>query len=165
MELLNTAKANNQYITDYIKFADTKIAGFIAISSVFNSIVLPILYKWLGSHEINWIFYFFWFFLIAGTVGFVGTLLFSLMALFPRGNKANSLVSFPDIASMSLSDYSDRFLKQTDQDIISEYLKHNKVLSDIALKKFKWLRCATRCCFLWISIFVFLYLIYSATAI
>ena len=165
MELLNTAKANNQYITDYIKFADTKVAGFITISSAISSLVLPSLYKWLGLHEINGLYLVYWTLLILGNLLFIGTIVSSLLALSPKATRANSLVSFPDIHDSSINEYTSRFLKLNNTEITEEYLKHNKTLSEIAFKKFKWIKIATRCCFGWIIIFGVLYLIYGATAI
>ncbi|MES2802588.1 MAG: Pycsar system effector family protein [Bdellovibrionota bacterium] len=166
MEQLTTARENNRYISDYIKVSDAKIAGFISISTAISAAVLPSFYKWLGAKPVTNSYILFWGLLILGTLFFLGTLICCLNALSPRVDTAKSLVSFPDIAKMNLSDYQDAFKKLTTDDaILMEYLKHNKALSDITLAKFKWLKKATTACYVWITIYVFLFIIYGITAL
>lgn len=164
MELLNTARESNKYITDYIKIADAKIAGYVTISSAVSALMLPNIQRWLVSQPITgWYQLYFLLFLLAAII-FMGTLLFSLRALSPRVDAADSLVSFPDISKMNTNDYILKFNKLTEQEITDEYLKHNKTLSLIATKKFYYLKCATNCCLAWVPLYLLLFLIQVFTS-
>lgn len=161
---LQTAKDINNYVTGYIKVADAKVAGFVTVSTAISSFVLPNLYKWLAEAPINGWYYFFWLLLIISNLALVGTLICALNALAPKANSAHSLVSFPDIANMTPDKYSMTYLALSEKDLINEYLKHNVAMSSIAVKKFKWLKCATKCSYVWTVLFVTLYVCHATTA-
>lgn len=158
-DLLLAAKSTNQYITDYIKVADAKIAGYITISSAISALVLPNINRWLITQPITGWYQLYYFLFALAVVLFVGTLISAACALSPRVDAAKSLVSFPDIAATQLDTYISQFLNLKSEEIAAEYLKHNKTLSLIAMNKFKKLKYATNFCYGWISIYLFLYVI------
>ncbi|MBY0315398.1 MAG: hypothetical protein K2Q26_07755 [Bdellovibrionales bacterium] len=162
---MQTAKDINNYVTGYIKVADAKVAGFVAVSTAVSSFILPNLYKWLAETPINGWYYLFWLLLVVGSLALVGTLICALNALAPNAKPAHSLVSFPDIASMTPESYSKAYLALSEKNLINEYLKHNVTLSSVAVGKFKWLKYATKCSYVWAILFVILYVCYAATAI
>lgn len=156
---LAAAKSVNQYITDYIKVADAKIAGYVTISTGISAVVLPNLQRWLATHPITGWYQLFYFLLGLSILFYLGTLVSALCALSPKVDPANSMVSFPDISSSDLSDYTMRFCRLSNEEILTEYIKHNKTLALIAMSKFKKLKYATNFSFAWISLYVLLYLI------
>lgn len=162
---LQTAKDINNYVTGYIKVADAKVAGFVTVSTAASSFVLPNLYKWLADTPINGWYYLFWLLLVVASLALIGTLVCALNALSPKANSAYSLVSFPDIASMTPDNYSKAYLALSEKDLINEYLKHNITLSSVAVGKFKWLKYATKCSYVWAVLFVVLYVYHAITAI
>lgn len=165
MSNLQTAKDINSYITSYIKVADAKVAGFVSVSAAISGFVLPNLSKWIAENPINGLYYLFWILLTIASLALVGTLICALNALTPKASPANSLISFPDIAKMTPDSYKKAYHALSEKDLINEYLKHNVILSSIAVSKFKWLKYATNCSYVWAVVFVSLYLCYALTAI
>ena len=107
----------------------------------------------------------FWILLAVASLALMGTLVCALNALSPKADPANSLVSFPDISKMDANAYAKAFFALSEKDLAIEYLKHNKTLSSIAMKKFKWLKHATAFSYVWVTLFILLFLVYAATAL
>ena len=164
MANLQTAKDINSYVTGYIKVADAKVAGFVTVSTAISSFILPSLYRWIAEKPINGWYYLFWILLVTASLALVGTFICALNALSPKSNPANSLVSFPDISKMTSETYAKAFFDLSEKDLNNEYSKHNVTLSAIAMAKFRWLKYATICSYIWATLFIGLYVCYAITA-
>jgi hypothetical protein len=136
----------NHYITDYIKFADAKAGGILAVVSIVGTAVGVSADEILAvAHSLH---------IAAFAIGFVAcgtaavavllTLLQCVSALAPRIQQAPfSLSSFPDIARQSPASYATSVSQLTPQGIAEHYSVHNVLLSQIASKKFAALANAT----------------------
>jgi hypothetical protein len=165
MSDLQSAKDINEYVTGYIKIADAKVAGFVTVTTAISGFLLPNLYRWIAEKPIDGWYYLFWTLLVVGSLALLATLLCALNALSPSSDPAESLVSFPDISKMTPIEYKKAYFALSEKDLSFDYLKHNIALSKIAMKKFKWLKLATRSSYLWVTLFGCLYVFYAATAI
>lgn len=157
MEKLIAAKNVNSYITDYIKLADTKIGAYITISTAISAALIPTIQKLLLTPNLGYYLTVLIILYSISVLAFIATLICSLNALSPKTTPAKSLVSFPDINKLTQDEYLNSYAALTETDLINEYLKHNKTLSEIAINKFKWLGRATNFCYVWILIYILLY--------
>lgn len=135
----------NSDIVDYIKFADTKAAALLTLAGVVGGGVGSTTTSMLEtSAKLKG---------CTGTVlGFVSAcvILAALVvaiccigALKARTPKANSINSFPDIASMPKSDdYIASLEAQDEPSLSTELARHNWSLSSIAMSKFRCINCA-----------------------
>ncbi len=134
----------NKYITDYIKLADAKAATiltFLAFSlGGMFSLTKFILSKSSEENLSNYKIPIF----ILGVIILLITLIFTLITIFKVfkaikpdvERSSNSLNSFPNINEYkSVEEYTKEFSKITEDDISTEYSKHNWEISNICMNK------------------------------
>ena len=149
-QIQDFAKQTNTHATDYIKFADAKVAGLVtltAAAAAISKVLIP-------EHAGGWFVDFLGWVKLAASIGVLlglfGTFWCAIIALGSRTPKADkSLGAFPDVAALQLADYINEVFALNQREIINNVLRHNYVLSKIAMAKHGWVRRSQRSCYLW----------------
>ena len=130
----------NNYVTDYIKYADAKAVACITLVSMATGVLVATSGSIIaGAKGIGGILYVLALLALCSLmVSTICTLWFALNALRPRVKSPNkSLHSFPDIAEVKLDNLKSEMDKLSPTEIRNEVIKHNLSLSLIAKEKFE----------------------------
>ena len=148
---LNYASDTNKYISDYIKFADTKAATLLTFLGLtlggLFSLINYTLSKAAECHLANFKILIFFILGLPLAVALIFSLL-TILSIFktlqPNTNRrTDSLNSFPYISQFSSSsEYLDALANLAEADISVEYSKHNWELSHICMDKYSTLKMA-----------------------
>ncbi len=142
MSPLEFASNTNDYITDYIKFADAKAGAVLTFITAIGAVVAATTDKVLLAARTASSLAFAVACVIASTI-LVSSLLSlwsAAVAISPRIPSAHkSLHSFVDLSKMSLTDAIQQISALSASDVAEEFIKHNVVLSGIARRNSKQL--------------------------
>lgn len=166
MDNVEFSQTINNYINEYIKFADKKAGILLSAIVGLGTASLAILQTTLTTIKAvsnkadlipNCVSNIFTVFSILACMGSVLYLAAAarrnVFALSPSLDKANksleisnvTLCSFPDIASLDQAEYQSKLIDIEETEIIKNYARHNHVLSIIAGRKFNQIEKSVRC--------------------
>lgn len=144
MDPTDFAQKTNQYVTDYIKFADAKataVLGFVAGLGAFLATTGKVV---LASARAAGDCAYLLGLSVAALllVSTVYCLWQALAAINPRtpSSTPHSLHSFPTLAVAEPNELIAQLGSLTHHDILAEYTKHNVILSSIAMRKYESLK-------------------------
>jgi hypothetical protein len=139
VDRIEYVRTTSAYITDYIKFGDTKAGAILGLVAVIAEAVAGSAPGALqtAAQAGNGTAYMTASVLAGVLISAALTAWHCVTALSPRTEKAASLNSFPDVAHLSAAAYVTQVSALPDDAAIAaEYSKHNWTLSNIAVKKF-----------------------------
>lgn len=142
MDAAEFGENTRKYITDYIKFADTKASAILAAAGIISAAsglelqrYIALLYT--AHHLIECAAY------LLGAivcVSAVMTIWFGIAALSPSTpSVAPSLASFPDISELSVTEYGERAASLVSESIAKEYAIANASMARVATQKFTFI--------------------------
>jgi hypothetical protein len=133
------ATKTNEYLTDYVKFADGKAGAIVTFVTLLGGLVAAEAEPVLRSARTASI----WTFVLGAAVAAVVlisvlmTLWNAISAVSPRTEGAEqSLHSFPHIAQVSTNSFVDAVARMSDDDVVRHISQHNAALARIAKAKF-----------------------------